>query len=80
MKRIIYLIVFLVLLLAGGWWLRQSDHWILWRMGLDPAKLTVRRVQGVDGYMMIYSNETASVHITHSSVTGVSVTRYKTGE
>ena len=68
---------FVILLLAGGWWLHQSDRWILWRMRLDPAKMTVRRVQGKDGYMMVYSNEVAIVYITHSGVSGVSVTRIK---
>jgi hypothetical protein len=77
MARIFYLIAVLVLLLAGGWWLHQSDRWILWRMGLDQTKLTERRVQGKDGYMMVYSNETAIVFITHSGVSGVSVTRLK---
>ena len=77
MVRIFYLIAVLVLLLAGGWWLHQSDRWILWRMGLDRTKLTERRVQGKDGYMMVYSNETALIFITHSGVSGVSVTRLK---
>ena len=77
MRRLPYLVAFLILLLGGGYWLTQSDHGILWRMGLNPAKLTARRVQGKDGYMMVYSNETALVYITHSAVTGVSVTRMK---
>ena len=61
----------------SGYWLTQSDRGILWRMGLNPAKLTPRRVQGKDGYMMVYSNETALVYITHSAVSGVSITRMK---
>jgi len=77
MARIFYFIALLTLLLAGGWWLHQSDRWILWRMGLDRTKLTVRRVQGKDGYMMVYSNATAVVSITHSSVSGISVIRDK---
>ena len=77
MKRLPYLVAFLILLLPGGCWVTQSDRGILWRMGLNPAKLTVRRVQGKDGYMMVYSNETALVYITHSAVSGVSVTRMK---
>ena len=77
MTRIRYWVVFLGLLLAGGLWLRQSDRWILWRMGLDRAKLTERRVQGKDGYMMVYSNKTDLVYITHSGVSGVRVTRLK---
>ena len=77
MRRLPYLVAFLILLLAGGYWLTQSDHGILWRMGLNPDKLTAHRVQGKDGYMMVYSNETALVYITHSGVSGVSVTRMK---
>jgi len=77
MRRLPYLVALLILLLAGGYWLTQSDGGILWRMGLNPAKLTARRVQGKDGYMMVYSNETALVYITHSAVSGVSVTRMK---
>jgi hypothetical protein len=77
MRRLPYLVAFLILLLGGGYWLTQSDRGILWRMGLNPAKLTARRVQGKDGYMMVYSNETALVYIAHSAVTGVSVTRMK---
>ena len=46
-------------------------------MGLNPVKLTVYRVQGKDGYEMVYSNETVRVIITHSGVSGVSVTRLK---
>jgi hypothetical protein len=69
------LILFFVLLMAVGWRLHQSDHWILWRMGLNPAKLTVHRVQGKDGYVMVYSNTTTLIYITHSRVSGVSVTR-----
>ena len=77
MRRLPYLVAFLILLVAGGYWLTQSDRGVLWRMGLNPAKMTVRRVQGKDGYMMVYSNQTALVYITHSAVTGVSVTRMK---
>jgi hypothetical protein len=77
MKRLPYLVAFLILLFACGYWVTQSDRGILWRMGLNPAELTVRRVQGKDGYMMVYSNETALVCITHSGVSGVSVTRLK---
>jgi hypothetical protein len=77
MRRILYLIIFTILLIAGGWWLHQSDKWILWSMGLNPVKLTVYRVQGKDGYEMVYSNETVRVIITHSGVSGVSVTRLK---
>jgi hypothetical protein len=78
MKRIgIAIGVFSILLMAGGWWLRTSDRWILWRMGLDPACMNVQRVQGKDGYMMVYSNKTALVYITHSRVSGMEVTRLK---
>jgi hypothetical protein len=54
MRRLPYLAALLILLLAGGYWLSQSDGGILWRMGLNPAKLTASRVQGKDGYMMDY--------------------------
>jgi hypothetical protein len=77
MRWLPYVVVFLILLLGGGYWLTQTDYGILWCMRLNPAKLTVRRVQGKDGYMMVYSNETALVYITHSAVSGVSVTRMK---
>ena len=77
MRRMFYVIPLLILLPAGGLWMHHSDRWILWRMGLDPAQMTVRRVQGKDGYMMVYSNAADLVYITHSDVTGVSVTRLK---
>jgi hypothetical protein len=76
-RRIFYWVVCLLLLFIGGWWLRHSDRAILWSMGLNPAKLTAHRVQGKDGYMMVYSNETTRVDIVHSLVTRVSVTRFK---
>jgi hypothetical protein len=73
--RKIYLITLVPLLLAGVYLLGHSDHCILWGMGLNPAKLTESRVRGKDGYMMVYSNATDLVIITHSGVSGVSVTR-----
>lgn len=80
MARKLYLMVFLVLLLAGVYLLWHSDHCILWRMGINPASMTEKRVQGKDGYMMVYSNATDLIYITHSSVSGVEVTRMRPGD
>ena len=77
MKRAAYIIALLVLLLVVAVGISESDRLILIGMGLNPATMSVRRVQGKDGYMMVYSNATAEVYITRSSVTGLSVGRVK---
>ena len=75
MRRIIYLLILMVLVVVAGLWLWRSDRGILWRAGLNPAKLTAYRVDGRDGYMMVYSNETTLITITRSGVSGLSVDR-----
>jgi len=53
----------------------MSDEQILRAIGHDPATLTSRRADGVDGYSMTYTKATIDIIITRSVVTGVSVLR-----
>ena len=54
---------------------KMSDGELLRAVGQDPAKLTAYGSQGVDGYSMIYTNQTTYISITRSVVSGISVIR-----
>jgi hypothetical protein len=58
----------------------MSDEQILRAIGHDPATLTSRRSDGVDGFSMTYTNDTTDVLITRSLVTGISVLRLRPKE
>jgi hypothetical protein len=53
----------------------MSDDRILRTIGIDPAVLRSERVQGKDGYSIVYTNNTNHVTITRSLVSGVIVTQ-----
>lgn len=53
----------------------MSDDQILRVLQLDPAKLTSKRDQGMDGHSMTYSDAGHEVTIVRSIVSGVIVTR-----